>query len=114
MTNKTTAMNNRISVLEKILSEDASDIFAKYALALEYSKENNIEKAAYFFERLLSEHSDYLPTYYQAAYFFAMQQQKEKAEKIFQSGILLAQQQQDRHALAELQNAYQNFLIGEL
>jgi Tfp pilus assembly protein PilF len=107
-------MNSRILSLEEMLQESPEDAFVKYALALEYSKENNIEKAAHFFEWLLSENSDYLPTYYQAAYFFAMQQQDEKAEKIFQAGISLAKQKQDRHALAELQNAYQNFLIGEL
>ncbi len=101
---------NRVMLLLEFLEEDPNNPFNVYALALEYQNIDP-EKATYYFDQLLKSHQDYLPTYFQAALFFADQENVEKARGIYQAGIALAQKDQDRHTLKELENAYQNFLF---
>lgn len=101
---------NRVMLLLEFLEEDPNNPFNVYALALEYQNIDP-EKATYYFDQLLKSHQDYLPTYFQAALFFADQGNVEKARGIYQAGIALAQKDQDGHTLKELENAYQNFLF---
>jgi tetratricopeptide (TPR) repeat protein len=89
--------------------EDPNDPFNIYTLAIEYSKSDSTQ-ASRFFDILLSEHPEYLPTYYHAGAFFAEMEQSEKAEEIYQKGVELARKQGNMKALSELQRAYNNFL----
>ncbi len=103
---------SRIAQLRKFLEEDPNDAFSLYALALEYLQDQP-EASSTLFSKLLSVNPEYLPTYYQAAQLQVELQQKEEAEIIFKAGIELALKKNDRHALAELQSAYQNFLMED-
>ncbi|MEX0882011.1 MAG: tetratricopeptide repeat protein, partial [Cyclobacteriaceae bacterium] len=82
--------------------------FNLYVLALEYQNHDK-EKASFYFNKLLREHKNYLPTYYHAALFLSDTQDNIKADQVFQQGIALAQQQGNQHAKKELENAYLNF-----
>ena len=101
---------NRVMQLLEFLREDPDNPFNVYALALEYQSIDP-EKASFYFEQLLNSHQDYLPTYSQAAMFFADQGNVEKAKEIYRVGIALARKDQNQHTLKELENAYQNFLF---
>lgn len=97
--------------LEKLLlfyEEDPTDPFNLYALALEYQKTDTL-KAAVFFDNLLNNHPDYLPTYYHAAAFFAELNEIEKAEEIYKKGIQLAKHIGNAKTLGELERAYRMF-----
>ncbi|GHB75946.1 tetratricopeptide repeat protein [Persicitalea jodogahamensis] len=99
------------SFLEKLLSfyeEDPDDPFNLYALALEYQK-SDATKAAEFYRQLLTDHPDYLPTYYHAAQFFSGLEENETAESIYKKGIELAVKQQNSKAHLELSRAYRTF-----
>ena len=99
-------------LLQNLLSfyeEDPSDPFNVYALALEYSK-FDASKATAFFDILLAGHPEYLPTYYHAASFFAMQDKISKAEEIYTKGIALALTQKNTKTHQELLRAYRSFL----
>jgi hypothetical protein len=98
-----------LTSLLNFYQEDPGDPFNVYALAIEYSKSDS-EKAAYYFDILLTEHPDYLPTYYHAGAFFAGQEKIEKAEEIYRKGVALALLQQNSKAQRELQGAYNSFL----
>jgi hypothetical protein len=103
-------MNNALlSTLQSYYEEDSTDPFNVYALAIEYTKWD-AGKARLYFDILLAEHADYLPTYYQAAGFFASQEDVERAELIYNRGIELARNQKNVKAQHELQRAYNNFL----
>jgi tetratricopeptide (TPR) repeat protein len=102
-------MNQRITQLLQWLETDANDTFLLYAVAMEY-KNFDIPKALEYFEKLLTSHEDYLPTYYQVAEIYVELKETEKAEMIYKKGIQLAQQQKQQKTLAELQSAYNNFL----
>jgi tetratricopeptide (TPR) repeat protein len=100
------------SLLSHLLSfyeEDPADPFNVYALAIEYVK-SDPGKAGHFFDILLNDHPDYLPTYYHAGSFFAAQEQIEKAEGIYQKGLELARAQKNLKAQQELMRAYNSFL----
>ena len=100
-----TLLDNLISFYE----EDPNDPFNSYALALEYAKTDAV-KAGQFYDMLLSEHREYLPTYYHAAAFFAFQDKFERADEIYQKGIELALLQKNTKTYQELLRAYRNFL----
>jgi len=97
----------RIKMLEQFVKEDPSDPFSIYALALEYQHQNT-EKAEALFNKLLDQHSDYLPTYYMAGDFFVQQANPERALEILRKGLVLAQTQKNRSSARELQAAIQN------
>jgi tetratricopeptide (TPR) repeat protein len=98
-----------LSSLLSFYQEDPDDPFNVYALAIEYSKSDAAE-AERFFDILLNEHPDYLPTYYHAGAFFAGQEKFEKAEEIYRKGVALALLQKNTKAQQELQRAYNGFL----
>lgn len=99
---------HRIQQLLEFLNKEPDDPFTLYALALEYQNHDQ-GKAAYYFDRLLASHKKYLPTYYHAASFFADIGEIKRAKKIYETGIALAINDQNSHALKELKNAYLNF-----
>lgn len=100
----------RVDQLKKFLSESPDDPFVKYALALEYI-ESNPDKSLLLFRDLLLNHSDYLPTYYHAADLLVELAEYDEAKEVFEKGIELSKKKKDQKTLAELQNAYQNFLF---
>ena len=102
----------RLEKLLEFLQEDPSDPFNWYAVATEYRRENPV-KALYYYEKLLAEHPQYVPTYYHAALLYVDLERPDQAEATFKKGIDIAQQQQEALTLRELQNAYNEFLFDE-
>ena len=100
----------RIQQLQQFYDDDPRDPFNLYALALEYLKHDK-EKSALFFDRLLQEHKEYLPTYYHAAKFFQDRDEREKAAEIFESGMQLAKKNNDNKTLRELRSAYDEMMF---
>ena len=72
--------SERLKLLEKYLKNDPNDPFNLYAIATEYRSSNPI-KSMELYSKLLVEHKEYLPTYYQAATLLASMNQTERAEK---------------------------------
>ena len=101
-------MTNRLETLLQFYDEDPSDPFNVYAVALEYLKRDPV-KAGDFFNILLQQHPDYLPTYYHAAKLFADLNDRTKAIEVFEKGISLARTKNDNKAMRELQSAYNEF-----
>lgn len=99
---------HRIEQLLVFLKEEPDNPFNLYALALEYQN-HDAETATSYFELLLQNHKNYLPTYYHAAAFFASRDEIEKAKTLYEEGIKLALDTNESHALRELRNAYLNF-----
>ncbi|MCP1382308.1 tetratricopeptide repeat protein [Runella salmonicolor] len=100
--------NNRLAFLLQFFEEDSNDPFNAYALAMEY-QQTDVTKAAEYFQLLLEQHPDYLPTYYHAAALFAELEQLDLAEQLYQKGMQLALSQQNTKTYQELQRAYRGF-----
>jgi Tfp pilus assembly protein PilF len=104
--------NQRIEQLLEWLESEPDDIFTLYALAMEH-KEQMPEKAAVYLEKLRQIQPSYTATYYHLAEIYQKLGDRERAEGIYQVGIGVCKEQKAQHSLAELQNAYQNFLYEE-
>lgn len=105
-------MNNlpRIAHLLQFVKEDPEDPFNYYALALEYVSVDK-SHATYYFDKLLGDFPDYLPTYFHAAAFFINNETPDKVRQIYEKGIELSIRQKNGHAKKELENAFFNFQL---
>jgi tetratricopeptide (TPR) repeat protein len=95
-------MLDRIKLLEGFIEEDPGDPFNYYALGLEYAKKDEQKRALEIFKRLVSDHKDYVPTYYQLAKLYEQLGQKESALSTYHDGILVAKRQLDFKTQQEL------------
>jgi tetratricopeptide (TPR) repeat protein len=104
----------QISRLEKLLEfikGEPDDPFLKYALATEYLRINQTDKALEYYEDLVNNHAGYTGTYYHLGKLYEALGRKEDALKTYETGIKITREQRDNHALSELQAVY-NELSG--
>ncbi len=100
--------SDRISLLKQFISEEPTNPFNKYALAMEYY-DSRPKDSLEILLALLKDHPDYLPTYFKAAHLLWEEEKWEEADATFRKGAKLASEQDDQKALLELRSAYQNF-----
>jgi len=100
---------SRLEQLLRFWQEDPNDPFTLYALATEYRSTDPAQAICYY-ETLLTEHPEYVGTYYHAAKLYAERGQPAKAEDTFRKGLEISQQAGQRNAHRELQAAYREFL----
>lgn len=101
-------MSQRLSLLEKMLEEDQTDSFIKYAIAKELEKLDRLDEAIIQFEKLEQEDPDYVGLYYHLGHLYVETDAVEKAISTYKKGISVAKAQNDLHALSELMNAKTN------
>lgn len=100
--------NDRIQQLIRFVQEEPGDPFNVYALAMEYIN-GKPEQARPYFDQLLAEHPDYLPTYYHAAALYADLDERGRAAELYDKGIVLAKAQHNAKTLLELERAQRAF-----
>jgi len=93
---------DRLAMLTEILSQNPNDAFARYGLAMEYSKAGQIERALEEFGSLLSTHPDYTAGYFMAAQTLASANRAEEAKKMLVDGISSARRTGNVHAQSEM------------
>ena len=99
--------------LEQLLAyhkDDPNDAITIYGLALEYLN-LDLLKANEYFELLLENHPEYLPTYYHLGHLYEELEEEELATKVYKTGIQLAKKQNNALTLRELQNALNELLF---
>lgn len=92
-------------MLEKFVEKNPGDAFARYGLAMECMKEGDLAAAEAQFKQLLSDHADYLPSYYQFGRMLALANRVSEARETFSAGIVGAIRAGEEHARQELQAA---------
>lgn len=101
----------RIERLKSLIVDNPNDTFALFALAKEYEKINELENSVQLFEKLLVADNKYVGAYYHLAKVYEQLDEVKKALNIYETGITIAQQLNDTHALSELRNAKMNLEI---
>jgi len=94
---------SRIDKIQAMLLEDPNDPFLRYALAMEYRKQDENEKSL----QLLAQLANHEEPKFVAAFFMAAQQlveleRIEEARTFLRDGIEEARQQGNQHAAAEM------------
>ncbi len=93
---------DRIAMLNEILTGNPDDAFARYGLAMEFSKSGEIERAMEEFGRLLSTHPDYTAGYFMAAQALAAANRTDEAKKMLVEGISASRRTGNNHAQSEM------------
>lgn len=99
---------NRIELLKKLIADQPSEPFNKYALALEYKKTGSRQQALDLFDQLTREAPDYVATYFHYGNLLEEVDEVEKALGVYRKGIEKASAEGDQHAVGELKNALLN------
>ncbi len=93
---------DRIAALTEILAENPEDAFARYGLAMEYSKAGQIERAIEEYKTLIEKNPDYTPAYFMAAQTLAAASRVDEAKRWLVDGISSARRTGNAHAQSEM------------
>lgn len=96
-------------MLTEILAQNPNDTFARYGLAMEYSRAGEIERALEEYGKLLTANPDYTVGYFMAAQMLAGANRTEEAKKMLADGIASAKRTGNAHAQSEMEA-----MLGEL
>jgi Tfp pilus assembly protein PilF len=94
---------DRIAALKEVLAENPTDAFARYGLAMEYSKSGDIAAALAEFSAILQHNPDYVPAYQMAGQTLMNAGRMDEARKMFEGGIASARRTGNQHAASEMQ-----------
>jgi len=90
-------------MLTEILTQNPTDAFARYGLAMEYSNAGDVARAVEEFGKLLANHPDYTAGYFMAAQALAKAGRLEEARKMLTGGISSAKRTGNEHAQSEME-----------
>jgi len=93
---------DRMALLTEILTANPDDTFARYGLALEYSKAGQTEDALKEFKTLIEKNPDYTPGYFMAAQTLASASRIDEAKRMLVDGIASARRTGNTHAQSEM------------
>lgn len=93
---------DRIAMLTEIVTANPGDSFARYGLAMEYSKAGQVEPALQEFKTLVEKNPDYTPAYFMAAQTLATANRTDEAKRWLVDGISSAVRTGNTHAQSEM------------
>ncbi len=99
---------DRISKLREYLETSPTDNFLQHALALEYIKTGEDNKARKLFESILERDATYVGTYYHLAKLLERTGENDLAIQWYEKGLAVAKEAGDGHSYNELQAAYED------
>ena len=94
---------DRIAALNEILTNSPNDAFARYGLAMEYSKQGDFDRALAEFSILLEKNPDYTAGYFMAAQTLARAERMDEAKTMLTNGIAAARRTGNLHAQSEME-----------
>ena len=96
---------DRLSLLLQYYAEDPSDAFTCFALAHEYAKRGELERACELYELLISMQPAYTGTYYHLGKLYAELNRTADAAAVYHKGITICSQEGAMKDLSELKQA---------
>jgi Tfp pilus assembly protein PilF len=96
---------SRLDLLTEIVKQNPENLLARYGLAMEYSQQDDSEKALENFRLLMELNPDYVAAYYQSGRVLQKLGEVERAREMFTTGISASERVGDLHARSELEAA---------
>ena len=93
---------SRLQMLAQFLEHNPGDAFARYGLAMEYSKAGQTEQALAEFKKLLELHPDYTNGYFMAAQTLERNGRTAEAKAMLERGVEAAKRTGNKHAMSEM------------
>jgi len=97
---------SRLDKLLEFIKNEPDDEFLKYALATEYLRLNQADKALAYYEDLVNNHPNYTGTYYHLGKLYEALDRKQDAIVTYETGMKITKEKRDNHAFSELQAVY--------
>ena len=97
--------NNRLNQLLILLEKSPTDPFLIYAVGFEYQQAGKEAEAFTYYNQLLADFPQYLPTYYQTGMLLFETGKFDEALEVLNKGISLAMELKDMKTLRELREA---------
>lgn len=98
----------RLQILLDYLKEDSQDSFTRFALALEYRKLGRTAEALSELKNLVSDAPEYVGAYLHLGNLYRESGDLVAAQRVYEQGVRIAEEQRDHHAKSELQAAALN------
>lgn len=96
---------NRLEQLMSLYSESPNDAFLQFAIAKEHEKNGNEQEALHWYLQLKNVQSHYVGLYYHLGKLYERLQDIPMAVATYRTGIEIAKEVKDHHALSELNGA---------
>lgn len=96
---------NRLEILKTLLEQNPHDTFARYGLAMEYTKAGELEQAVAEFRAVLASNADYSYAYFHGGQTLEKLGRVDEARDMYEQGIAAASRTRDLKGAAELQGA---------
>lgn len=101
---------SRMDTIREMLNKGSDDPFLWHALALEHIKLGEDLAAKDCFLRVLTDHPNYVGSYYHLAKLYERLAEHSAAIETYEKGLKEAQKAGDRHAFNELRSALDEIL----
>jgi tetratricopeptide (TPR) repeat protein len=101
-------MTDRIERIKGFLKDSPKDCFLNHAIALEYVKAGDEQKAREHFELNQTNDPSYVATYYHLGKLLERAGEQKLAIQIYEEGMKQAKAANDMHSYSELQAAYED------
>lgn len=105
--------SDRLNQLYQFLKERPEDEFLLFAVAKEYEKLSDEEKAKKYYLKLIAEHANYVGTYYHLGKLYERAEDFDSAIETYEKGMEVAKSVGDKHAFGELRGAHE-FLSDDI
>jgi len=100
--------SKRLDQLLQYLENSPGDSFLLFAVAKEYEKSGNRDKALEYYRQLVAGNPGYIGTYYHLGKLYEKLNAPDKALQTYEAGMRVAREAGDQHALSELAGARMN------
>lgn len=94
---------NRREKLQEFAEQNPNDSFSRYALALEFLKEEDFVSADKHFRHIIQTTPGYVPVYLMYAQMLVKQHRTVEAKSVLTAGIDVATRAQNAHARSEME-----------
>ncbi len=94
---------DKIAALTEILTQNPTDAFARYALAMAFSAEGREAEALAEFDRIIEHTPDYVPAYQMSAQQLLKANHPDAARTRLEAGLEAAARSSNTHAASEMQ-----------
>ncbi|MFK7771344.1 MAG: tetratricopeptide repeat protein [Saprospiraceae bacterium] len=99
--------SDRLKQLYQFLKDRPDDEFLLFAVAKEYEKLGNEEKAKEYYLKLTTDHANYVGTYYHLGKLYERDEDFDLATETYEKGMEVAKAVGDKHAFGELRGAHE-------
>jgi Tfp pilus assembly protein PilF len=96
---------NRLDILKQMLEHDPENSFARYGLAMEYSKTGDLPGAVSEFKSLIASDGTYVAAYYHCGQALEKLGDVDGARGVYEQGMKASSAKGDMHTLAEIEAA---------